>query len=530
MCPGTLGAATMKQNNNHSIIALDKFIKATRDSGYKGTVSAIAELVDNSLQARARRIEVLIENSSADSDLPIEVAVIDNGTGMDASTLRQALRFGGTTRFDDRSGLGRYGMGLPNASLSQAKCVNVYSWQGNDIPLRSYLDVDEIASGGMVEVPVPRKEKMPPFINGHAKRTGTVVHWTKCDRLDNRRLSTLARKLDAALGRVFRYFIWDGVQILINGQLVKGIDPLYLHNESRLIGGKRFQNFIEFDVRAQVGNSANGKVGKVTVTFSELPVHKWHSLSNQEKRDLGIANGAGVSIVRAGREIEYGWFFMGAKRRENYDDWWRCEIQFDPVLDEAFGITHTKQQIRPQDYLTEILAPEIESMAKVLNARVRQYHNQLKVSQLNEQVESLAAERDRHLKPLPNIRGKNPHERLLKAVLKRQPALQEKSSGGGGVSYHIIEDEVPDTIFFTPVLDDGRVIVLINRRHKFFKKVYGPLLEQQTEQAKHLLQLLQMMLLAAARAEIMGASKGEQETLSRFRENWSDALDVFLKG
>ena len=90
----------------------------------------------------------------------------------------------------------------------------------------------------------------------------------------------------------------------------------------------------------------------MTVTFSELPVHEWHDLPNEEKRQLGIVNGAGVSVVRAGREIDYGWFFLDGKRRENYDDWWRAEIRFDAVLDEAFGITHTKQQIRPLDYLT----------------------------------------------------------------------------------------------------------------------------------------------------------------------------------
>ena len=46
---------------------------------------------------------------------------------------------------------------------------------------------------------------------------------------------------------------------------------------------------------------------------------------------------------------------MGRKHRENYDDWWRCEVQFDAVLDEVFGISHTKQQIRPHPQLVEAL-------------------------------------------------------------------------------------------------------------------------------------------------------------------------------
>lgn len=103
-----------------SIVALDRFIEATRDSGYKGTQSAVAELVDNSIQAAATRVWLNVRRTD-DEEHPIEVSVTDNGSGMDAFTLRQALRFGGSSRFDDRSGLGRYGMGLPNSSLSQAR-------------------------------------------------------------------------------------------------------------------------------------------------------------------------------------------------------------------------------------------------------------------------------------------------------------------------------------------------------------------------------------------------------------------------
>src|ERR1700728_4399165 len=115
-----------------SIIALDKFIQATRDSGYKGTASAISELVDNSIQAGASRVAISVAAmASTEEDKTFEVSVLDNGCGMDLFTLRQALRFGGSSRFGDRSGLGRYGMGLPNASLSQARRVTVYTWQSS---------------------------------------------------------------------------------------------------------------------------------------------------------------------------------------------------------------------------------------------------------------------------------------------------------------------------------------------------------------------------------------------------------------
>ena len=134
--------------NDSSIIAIDRFILATRDSGYKGTESAVAELVDNSLQAGlARTVHINIAVQDDDSECPLRISVLDDGCGMDKRTLRQALRFGGSSRFNDRNGLGRYGMGLPNSSLSQARRVEVYSWQRPGRVLCSYLDVDEIARG-----------------------------------------------------------------------------------------------------------------------------------------------------------------------------------------------------------------------------------------------------------------------------------------------------------------------------------------------------------------------------------------------
>ena len=115
------------------------------------------------------------------------------------------------------------------------------------------------------------------------------------------------------------------------------------------------------------------------IKFSELPVKDWYSLSASDKRRKGITRASGISILRAGREIDYGWFFVGSKRRQNYDDWWRCEVEFDPVLDEEFGLSHTKQQISPSDNLTEILTPMIEPIARSLSSRVREAHDDMAV-------------------------------------------------------------------------------------------------------------------------------------------------------
>ena len=85
------------------IIAPDHFLLATRDAGYRNLASALTELIDNSLQAGATRVSVLIEEidgiPAADlTTSPIAVGVLDNGSGMDASALVHALQFGGVQR------------------------------------------------------------------------------------------------------------------------------------------------------------------------------------------------------------------------------------------------------------------------------------------------------------------------------------------------------------------------------------------------------------------------------------------------
>lgn len=522
--------AGVPKNETASIIALDRFIQATRDSGYKSTSSAISELIDNSLQAGAKRVRVSIVQTEAEGDCPLEIAVVDDGHGMDRATLRQSLRFGGSSRFNDREGFGRYGMGLPNASLSQARRVEVFSWQRGTDPLTSYLDVDEIASGELVEVPAPRRGDPPEELVKAATPQGTVVLWRHCDRLDHRRVSTIARKLAINLGRIFRCYLWKGVRIIVNDVDVEAADPLYLHEQSCLKGGRQFGDTRELEIRSDPTNPKS-TAGKVTITFSELPVDKWHSLSNEEKRRLGVLDGAGISVVRAGREVDYGWFFMGRKRRQNYDDWWRAEVRFDPVLDEAFGITHTKQQIRPQEYLLGVLQQEIEETAKALNGRVRRAHLQLKASVQSATVENVAAQRDKQLHPLPNIRSNKAQSDALRDLAKRHAFLKEapKPTADGAPEYRIIEDQGGGTAFLRPVITKGRVLVVVSQQHAFYKQLYRPLMEDESVSPKDVARVIQSILLAAVRAEALFSKEADRKLLAKFRSEWSNTLEVLLK-
>lgn len=513
------------EEHDFSIVAVDKFIQATRDSGYKGTSSAVAELVDNSLQAGATSITVSLTVDENEDKHPIVLTVVDNGSGMDSQTLRTALRFGGSTRFNDRKGLGRYGMGLPNSSFSQAQRVTIYTWDSKSPQvISSYLDLEEIASGKLTEIPVPRVVERPKFIDGY--NSGTAVMWTRCDRLDNRRISTVTRRLLAALGRRFRHFLWGGVTITVNGDAVQPFDPLYLHPDTLYRGATQFAEEMIYEIAASPEDPNN--TGLVRVRFSELPVAEWSRLSNIEKRARGIAKGAGVSIIRSGREVDYGWFFLGGKRRENYDDWWRCEISFDPVLDEAFGITHTKQQIRPRPHLVEALSADMEATARALNSRARKAHLNAKIAERFTASEDRAREKDDMLTPLPPT--PRPRDMKVLNALGRKAASATNLGGEAPLptEYRIIPTALSETTFFNYARDKGRLVLVLNPEHPFYSLVYKPLLESDNPRDETMRSQIDLLLLAAARTEALLDCQATLKMAEQFRAGWSDTLATFL--
>jgi len=493
-----------------SIVKDETFILATRDSGYRSTAAAVSELIDNAIQAEATKIDILISENWSDTGRELSLSVLDNGVGMGGAVLRSALQFGGTSRFNDRSGQGRYGIGLPNSSLSQARRLEVLTWQKQGTPIFAYIDVDEIAGRKLNEIPTPRKSELPVSLRGKTGKQGTLVTWSKCDRLDFRKATTLADSIAFPLGRRFRNFLWKGLQLRINGKRVRGVDPLYLHDDAVLSGATSFQTPIKFDIRLPQNPSLKATV---IARFSELPVSDWHERSNEEKHLLGISKGAGVSIVRAEREIDYGWYFMGQKRKENYDDWWRCEICFSPALDEFFGVTHSKQSINPTADLGRHLAASLEPIAHALNARVRTAFQLVKRRPVNKAVR-LANQREPSLPPLSE-------PSLLEKQRKRL-----RQADGTLLEYEIKIQAMECPDFYVGDLCRGVANLTINRNHPFFTDVYEPATRHADRSQ---LKNLEILLLASLRADLV-ASKGRKQPTEARHRAWSDALAAFIGG
>jgi Histidine kinase-, DNA gyrase B-, and HSP90-like ATPase len=469
----------------NDLVVASNFIRAVRDSGYISMSTALAELIDNSLQAGATVIDISVARPTP-TESP-EITVIDNGVGMNRRELEACLQFGGTPRFDDRRSFGRFGMGLPAASLSQSRHIEVVAWQGGRTPMAVSLDVDEIVAGGPARL---RALRSAPRVDS---TSGCAVMWRRCDRIEYQRLAWLERALHRELGRMYRRFLRTGIKLLINGSRVKPRDPLLLEGP---VEGHTASLAFE-PLRYELA-TAEGGTSFVDVRFSALPVHAWHQLDNLTKRRADIVGGGGVSILRAGREIAFGWHLMGSKRKENYDDWWRCEIEFQPPLDEHFGITINKQGIRPSARLKEALESELESAARLLNSRVREAFEEVKFRAATDNSCRIAEAADPHLPVIGRTR---------------------RRSSAGALAYRLTSGALPSGMMLATKLEERTLEVTLNVDHPAFAALYGPLQSLADESGGSTLRTaIELLILSYARTSV---SFDQDDTLTDVLTTWS---------
>jgi hypothetical protein len=363
------------------IVPTSLAVKAMRDNGYKNAAYALAELMDNSIQAGATTVQLLCADRESQGEQRTrkrlhEVAVLDNGSGMDADTLQIALQFGNGTHLaaEQQNGMGRFGMGLPSASISQCQSVDVWSWtDGVENALHSYIDLPSINTGKMRYLPEPQRKPLPEVWltaagEGAIGSSGTLVVWSDVDRVLWRTSKALIDNSEELIGRMYRYWIDDGrVEIVLKNFLyerpeqilqerrAKPNDPLYLMARTScpapFDGRPMFKPFpAEGENIVPITVRFRGEDHVVTVKFS---------IGSEEARDSSLFGGQntgslpfgqhanrnlGVSIVRAGRELELDTAWTTSY--EPRERWWGVEISFEPGLDELFGVANNKQSAR----------------------------------------------------------------------------------------------------------------------------------------------------------------------------------------
>jgi Histidine kinase-, DNA gyrase B-, and HSP90-like ATPase len=348
-----------------------RLLVSLRDLGYD-FVNAVADLIDNSISAGSTRVDVTIASEGPDS----WVRIADNGSGMDATAISEAMRLGSGRELYVKDDLGKFGLGLKTASLSQARSITVASRSHptrRQIECRQ-LDLDEVITSDLWEIVHPAAEERPPQVSGPLQEgTGTVVLWTKLDRVlslndpfggwADRHLLKLAERLDLHLGMVFGRFLSgqalgsEALTITVNGNKVDVWDPFCLDESTLYLPEKELQ----------VGNSLvryRPYVLPPQRDFSDDDAWRRASGPNQWNRQQGLYIYRGDRMIQSG-----GWSWL--RGPDEHVKLARAALEFWPDLDEAFEINISKMRVRLPEGLRTQLKPLVAFLSKCADERYR---------------------------------------------------------------------------------------------------------------------------------------------------------------
>ena len=323
-------------------------VRSLRDMGYE-FAAAVADLIDNSIEAKANTVRVNVEWEGASS----YVLIADNGEGMRPEQLQEALRFGSERNYEDAD-LGKFGLGLKTASLSQCLKVTVATrWNPNRADILAYCwDVQHIEDTNRWEVLSVKAADLPLQARQHLKETpGTVVIWEHLDRLigyknpdgepARKQLMGIARELEDHAAMVFHRFLSGEVRgkrlaIYVNENKVEPWDP-FARKESKT---QRLES------RAFRLEGENGR-GDVVVEPYVLPSQAMFSSPDAFNRASGPRKWnaqQGFYIYRADRLIQSGGW-SGIRATDEHRKLSRIAVSFNPKLDDEFKINVPKMRV-----------------------------------------------------------------------------------------------------------------------------------------------------------------------------------------
>lgn len=352
-----------------------RLVHSLRDLGYDFP-QAVADVIDNSVAAGATRVSIDLRFDGGESWLRIA----DNGSGMDGDGVTEAMRYGAKQSYEEDA-LGKFGLGLKTASLSQCRQLSVASRKAPErtrIEVRK-LDLDHVLESDRWEIfaldPNHCDERLiGPLQHG----PGTVILWQSLDRILGYKIpsgkrarsaiDTLAEQLDLHLGMTFHRFLSGEVEgrkplrIKVNGSSVSPWDP-FARDEAAT------ESLPGCDIDVVTAES----VGLARFQPFVLPPRERFSSEEAFHRHSGPRKWnaqQGFYIYRANRMIQSGgWCRMRAL--DEHVKLARASIDFYPGLDAAFEVDVAKARAVLPAELRERLQGPVESLVRAAQAVYR---------------------------------------------------------------------------------------------------------------------------------------------------------------
>ncbi|WP_316820825.1 ATP-binding protein [Pedobacter gandavensis] len=324
------------------------FIKSISEQGY--TLStAISDLVDNSIAAGAKRIEILLDTTSS----PLRLFIADNGGGMSPDELNLNMRFPSADLDVPRgiNDLGRFGLGLKTASFSQSRKFTVLSKKSSSIYSGRSWDVEHLRETNNWSLIINSDAEVSTLIsefygaskNFHQQsidfQPNTLIVWDCLYKLEKvikkHDINDELDELRSHLGLVFHRFIQNGViQIRLNNSLIEGFEP--------------FPN----NVRGVQTVSENfWETSDAYVKFQGIVLPKRSATEAKEKGSDWVPEGRtleelqGIYVYRNDRLINYGGW-LRAIPKSIYLQFGRIKIDITNINDEEFHLNVAKSSLK----------------------------------------------------------------------------------------------------------------------------------------------------------------------------------------
>jgi len=332
-------------------------MESTRAIGYS-IDAAIADVIDNSVAAKARNISIFYNVYPRPY-----IAICDDGIGMSSDELTRGMRYGSMSPTIERekNDLGRYGLGMKTASLSQCRCLSVISKKNGYISGRRW-DLDHIIDTKEWSLIVLNDEEINSIDDIYVlkeQNTGTIVVWNNLDNViagstDTSILEGKMIDVKKHLELVFhRYLSGDGVEkinISMNGVKLVPFDPFF--------NDKSYQEMDDETIEIP------GRTGKVTIRPYVLP----HP-SNMTKEELemyggkeGLRHLQGFYIYRNKRLLTWGtWFKL--IRKDEFTKLARVRVDIPNSLDDLWTLDIKKSTATPPEIVKTRLKQLVETMS-----------------------------------------------------------------------------------------------------------------------------------------------------------------------
>ena len=548
-------------------------LESLRDSDFD-SCSALGEVVDNSIQANAQSVRVHF--STLNKDQIRSVVFIDDGDGMSKEIIQNCLRLGWSSRYNDRSGIGRFGVGMTLGAIHECRRVEVYSKSKGSEWYHTYLDLDEIETSDSQEKEweIPTPKKLKPTLEDNLDKylpsdSGTVVVWSKYDRAADKP-TVLIDQFRVWLGRTYRYFIWNEsvipdvqlrktpLAIYLNGQVIPAIDPLYFRTEKTEfpddLKAKEFPEIV-FDwpiLDPKVVNEIGTNNSLIRIKLTLLP-EPWReyvgSGDNADAKKRHIPDNEGFSFVRHGREVGYDWIPRFQFANEARDRFWGCEIHFEPCLDRSFHVKNIKRGAVPSTELKkaiiEKVAPWIRKQREEISDHWKKKHNEPEPGETtpvgggsHTRSEKIAAKAG---VPLGRMgQGKN-HETEIENTAQSVSGNKEEEAARWKAKFMSLPFTIGELAWPGPTFVDihnmGRSDALFyNTRHIFFEVLNS--IKQEIKDginvefnAERITVLIDMLLVAYAKSESMLNPNDKLtaiDLIDHLKSNWGQYLKTYM--